>query len=156
MTKFKFAVGAFAFIGLAVINFTQSESSLVSRSFASGSSGSGSSGSGSSYSSSSSSSSSSSCCSWYNLFSECNRKKKTDQNVFIDCKITTTVYESASGECQTEIIAYGVVTAAVSATFKARAHVKSCFSQGYDFHSDVVTCPTNGTCNNCTEYRPHC
>ena len=40
MKKFKIVVGFFAFMGLAVLNFTQSESSFVSKSQASSSSGS--------------------------------------------------------------------------------------------------------------------
>lgn len=37
MKKIKFSVGVLAFMGLAVINFTQSERNFVSKSFASGS-----------------------------------------------------------------------------------------------------------------------
>lgn len=40
MNRFKTSVGIFAFVGLAVINFTQSESNFVSKALASSSSGS--------------------------------------------------------------------------------------------------------------------
>lgn len=40
MNKFKLSVGIFAFVGLAAINFTQSESNFVSKALASSSSGS--------------------------------------------------------------------------------------------------------------------
>ena len=153
MKKIKFSVGVLAFMGLAVLNFTQSESSFLSKAMASSSSTSGSSSSGSP---SSSSSSSNPCCHWYDIFDNCNQKKTVEENVLVDCKITTTIYESESGECQTEIISFGKITAAVSPSFKASSHIKSTTTQGYEFHSDVVTCPTNGECNDCEEYRPDC
>lgn len=145
MKKIKLSIGILAFVGLAVLNFTKSETTFVQKAMASSTDG----------STTFSSNNNSSCCNFFN-FGSCNQKRKTDSNVTVNCHITTTVYQSITGECRTEIIKFGTVICEVSAEFKAQAIVKSTNTEGFEFQSEVVTCPTNGDCNNCEEYRPKC
>jgi len=86
MNKIKLSVGALAFVGLAMLNFTQSESCFVSKALASG--GSVSSGSHSNYGScSTTSSSSSSSTDDSNLLKEHELDPET-------CSVTKTNYEA--------------------------------------------------------------
>ena len=164
MKQFKCALGALAFASLMVLNFAQSENSLLLDSLASGSSsqssGSGSS-SGSQNSGSTSDSSDSSqetsnpCCNKWKLWASCNQKMIASK-VEVDCTIVTTTYYSATGDAQAEIVKYGVVTQSVSADFKAKAAKQETCTAGYKYDTEVVTCPTSGECNDCKEYKPSC
>ena len=91
MNKIKLSVGALAFVGLAMLNFTQSESCFVSKALASG--GSVSSGSHSNYGSSSTSSSSTSFSSSSSGFDDPNLKKEYELAAEF-CTITKTNYEA--------------------------------------------------------------
>ena len=162
MKHFKCALGALAFASLMVLNFAQSENRLLLDSLASGSSSqssgssSGSQNSGStSDSSDSSQETSNPCCNKWKLWASCNQEMY-DSEVEVDCTIVTTTYYSATGDAQTEIVKYGVVTQSVSADFKAKAEKQETSQTGYTFKSKVVTCPTTGKCNDCKEYRPGC
>ena len=164
MKHFKCALGALAFASLMVLNFAQSENRLLLDSLASGSSsqssGSGSS-SGSQNSGSTSDSSDSSqetsnpCCNKWKFWASCNQKK-TVSEVKLECTTVTTIYYSAQGKAQTEIVKYGVVTQSVSADFKAKATKQESSTTSFELDTKAITCPTSGDCNNCEEYRPSC
>lgn len=149
MKKIQKFVGLLAFVGLAVLNFTQSENSIISKSLAS---------SGSSSSTSSSSSSSNDCCidnAVYQLLYPCNRKKIVSPT-HVNCTVLTTMYYSSSGECRTEIIRYGVIICAVDESFKSSSVSNQSSISGFEFDTETVSCPTSGDCNICEEYRPSC
>ena len=163
MKKRNLIIAMGAFTALSVLNFEQTEKRFaLSRALASSSSGSNCSSSGSNCSSSTPSNSSSNsndadnpCCNKWTFWKSCNKKKLTSQTR-IECRIIRTTYVGAGGELRTEINEFGVITQKVSAGFKAKAINSYTEEENHDFDSEVVTCPTNGKCNDCEEYRPEC
>ena len=101
-----------------------------------------------------SSNNSSNCCGWWgSLWGTCDERKESIK-IDVKCTIVTTSYYDANGHLVgTTIVKGGQVTASFSGSY-ARS---STSTEEYKMKGATkVNCPTDGSCNNCSEYTPTC
>lgn len=156
MKSSNYFIAIIAFAVLGMLNYTYSENILVKAQAQNTSSSSSSSNNSSSSSNENSAPSTTDCCHKWKIWQSCNQRLAKSENVHVDCRTLYITYYGYAGESEVETVFQGKVIVPISASLKAHHKRTSMVSSGYDFYADVITCPTDGHCDDCKEYRPSC